>query len=57
MSRKLACRPLKSHCNFPPDPIVYVNYRQRLRGDRDFTVVMRSAVPAGHARERPQNSP
>jgi predicted permease len=29
----------------PPDPIVYVDYRQRLRGERDFTVVMRGAVP------------
>ena len=29
----------------PPDPIVYVNYRQRLRGERDFTVVMRGAIP------------
>jgi putative ABC transport system permease protein len=25
----------------PPEPIVYVDYRQRLRGGRDFTVVMR----------------
>ena len=29
----------------PPDPTVYVNYRQRLRGGRDFTVVMRSSAP------------
>jgi putative ABC transport system permease protein len=29
----------------PPDPIVYVDYRQRLRGERDFTVVMRGDVP------------
>jgi putative ABC transport system permease protein len=31
----------------PPEPTVYVNYRQRLRGGRDFTVVMRSATPPG----------
>jgi predicted permease len=30
----------------PPDPIVYVDYRQRLRGERDFTVVMRGDVPS-----------
>jgi predicted permease len=30
----------------PLDPIVYVDYRQRLRGGRDFTVVMRAALPA-----------
>jgi putative ABC transport system permease protein len=29
----------------PPQPTVYVNYRQRLRGGRDFTVVMRGASP------------
>jgi putative ABC transport system permease protein len=29
----------------PPDPIVYVDYRQRLRGGRDFTVVMRAGAP------------
>ena len=27
------------------EPTVYVNYRQRLRGDRDFTVVMRATAP------------
>ena len=31
----------------PPDSIVYVDYRQRLRGSRDFTVVMRAATPPG----------
>jgi len=32
----------------PPEPTVYVNYRQRLRAGRDFTVVMRSdAASAG----------
>jgi putative ABC transport system permease protein len=29
----------------PADHTVYVDYRQRLRGGRDFTVVMRSATP------------
>ncbi len=29
----------------PPEPTVYVNYRQLLRGGRDFTVVMRAATP------------
>jgi predicted permease len=29
----------------PPEPTVYVDYRQRLRGGRDFTVVMRAATP------------
>jgi putative ABC transport system permease protein len=29
----------------PPDPTVYVDYSQRLRGGRDFTVVMRSSAP------------
>jgi putative ABC transport system permease protein len=29
----------------PPDPTVYVDYSQRLRGGRDFTLVMRSSVP------------
>jgi predicted permease len=29
----------------PPEPTVYVNYRQRLRGGRDFNVVMRAATP------------
>ena len=29
----------------PPRPTVYVNYRQRLRGGRDFTLVIRSAMP------------
>ena len=29
----------------PPRPTVYVNYRQRLRGGRDFTVVMRADTP------------
>ncbi|HEV2349108.1 MAG TPA: ABC transporter permease [Terriglobia bacterium] len=29
----------------PPEPTVYVDYRQRLRGSRDFTVVMRAATP------------
>jgi len=29
----------------PPEPTVYVDYTQRLRGGRDFTVVMRSAAP------------
>jgi putative ABC transport system permease protein len=29
----------------PPEPTVYVDYRQRLRGGRDFTVVIRSSVP------------
>jgi putative ABC transport system permease protein len=28
-----------------PDPTVYVDYSQRLRGGRDFTVVMRSSTP------------
>jgi predicted permease len=31
----------------PPEPTVYVNYRQRLRGGRDFTVVMRAGTPPG----------
>jgi len=29
-----------------PRPTVYVNYRQRLRGGRDFTVVMRADTPS-----------
>ncbi len=29
----------------PPEPTVYVNCRQRLRGGRDFNVVMRAATP------------
>ncbi len=29
----------------PPEPTVYVDYRQRLRGGRDFTVVIRSNIP------------
>ncbi|HET9178895.1 MAG TPA: ABC transporter permease [Terriglobia bacterium] len=29
----------------PPEPTVYVDYLQRLRGGRDFTVVMRSSAP------------
>lgn len=29
----------------PAEPTVYVNYRQRLRGARDFTVVIRAATP------------
>jgi predicted permease len=29
----------------PPEPTVYVNYRQRLRGGRDFNVVMRATLP------------
>ncbi|HEV2423418.1 MAG TPA: ABC transporter permease [Terriglobia bacterium] len=29
----------------PPEPTVYVDYRQRLRGGRDFTVVIRADVP------------
>ena len=29
----------------PPEPTVYVDYRQRLRGGRDFTVVVRAATP------------
>jgi predicted permease len=29
----------------PPEPTVYVNYRQRLRGGRDFNVVIRAATP------------
>ncbi len=29
----------------PPEPTVYVDYRQRLRGGRDFTVVMRTTTP------------
>jgi len=29
----------------PAQPTVYVDYRQRLRGGRDFTVVMRAATP------------
>ena len=29
----------------PPEPTVYVNYRQRLRGGRDFSIVMRAATP------------
>jgi len=29
----------------PPEPTVYVNYRQRLRPGGDFTVVMRASVP------------
>jgi putative ABC transport system permease protein len=28
-----------------PEPTVYVNYRQRLRGGRDFNVVMRTGTP------------
>jgi ABC-type antimicrobial peptide transport system permease subunit len=28
----------------PPQPTVYVNYRQRLKGGRDFTVVLQSAA-------------
>ena len=32
----------------PPDPTVYVDYRQRLRGGRDFTVVMRASAPPGN---------
>jgi predicted permease len=31
----------------PPEPTVYVNYRQRLRRGRDFNVVMRAATPPG----------
>jgi predicted permease len=31
----------------PPEPTVYVNYRQRLRGGRDFTVVIRAGTPPG----------
>jgi len=30
----------------PPEPTVYVNYRQRLRGGRDFNVVLRAAAPS-----------
>jgi predicted permease len=29
----------------PPEPTVYVNYRQRLRGGLDFNVVMRATTP------------
>ena len=29
----------------PPEPTVYVNYRQRLRAGRDFNVVVRAAAP------------
>jgi putative ABC transport system permease protein len=29
----------------PAEPIVYVDYRQRLRGGRDFTVVIRANIP------------
>jgi len=29
----------------PAEPTVYVNYRQRLRGGRDFNVVMRATLP------------
>jgi len=29
----------------PPEPTVYVDYRQRLRGGRDFTLVIRAHVP------------
>jgi putative ABC transport system permease protein len=29
----------------PPEPTVYVDYRQRLRGGRDFNVVMRAEAP------------
>jgi predicted permease len=29
----------------PPEPTVYVNYRQRLRAGRDFNVVMRASAP------------
>ncbi|HXJ91934.1 MAG TPA: ABC transporter permease, partial [Terriglobia bacterium] len=29
----------------PPEPTLYVDYRQRLRGGRDFTVVMRATTP------------
>jgi predicted permease len=31
----------------PSEPTVYVDYRQRLRGGRDFTVVMSAATPPG----------
>jgi putative ABC transport system permease protein len=31
----------------PPEPTVYVNYRQRFQGGRDFTVVMRASTPPG----------
>ncbi len=31
----------------PPDPTVYVDYRQRLHGGRDFTVVIRASTPPG----------
>jgi len=31
----------------PPEPTVYVNFRQRLRGGRDFNVVLRAATPPG----------
>jgi len=31
----------------PPEPTVYVNYRQRLRAGRDFNVVMRAGTPPG----------
>lgn len=31
----------------PPEPTVYVDYTQRLRGGRDFTVVVRAATPPG----------
>ena len=30
----------------PPEPTVYVNYRQRLRGGRDFNVVLRASAPS-----------
>jgi predicted permease len=30
----------------PPEPTVYVNYRQRLRGGRDFNIVLRAAAPS-----------
>jgi len=29
----------------PPEPTVYVNYRQRLRAGRDINVVLRAAIP------------
>jgi len=31
----------------PPEPTVYVDYRQRLRGGRDFTIVMQATTPPG----------
>ncbi|HXR38381.1 MAG TPA: ABC transporter permease [Terracidiphilus sp.] len=30
----------------PPEPTVYVNFRQRLRGGRDFNVVLRTSAPS-----------